>query len=151
MTCLLEYPAGKKASSYTIPSCVSSFGYFAFAGCGALESIVIPDGFSEIEFAAFSWCGGLKTITIPSSVVEIKRFGFNNCNRLTDIYYAGTEEQWNSIEVDYYRQGNESNDAIYNAAVHYNSGYVYSNAIALQSYYIIGDYDTYALDEKLCA
>lgn len=85
----------------------------------------------EIRFASFSYCTGLRELTIPASVVSIERFGLNNCNSLTDIYYAGTDEMWNNIEIDERTQGNESNDSIYNATIHFNSANEQSNTIIM--------------------
>ena len=37
------------------------------------------------------------SISIPDSVTTIARNAFDGCLALTDIYFAGTEEQWNTI------------------------------------------------------
>ena len=37
------------------------------------------------------------SISIPASVTTIARNAFDGCLSLTDIYFAGTEEQWNTI------------------------------------------------------
>jgi len=36
-------------------------------------------------------------VTIPDSVTSISSSAFQNCTGLTDIYFSGTKEQWNSI------------------------------------------------------
>ena len=44
---LIQYPAGKKDSSYTIPNSVTSIGYPAFRGCTSLTVYVTPDSYAE--------------------------------------------------------------------------------------------------------
>jgi len=40
-------------------------------------------------------------------------YAFYDCPKLTDIYYSGTEEQWNQIYID------EGNEYLTNANIHY--------------------------------
>lgn len=78
----------------------------AFEDCTNLESVTIPEGVEGIGSAAFSGCTNLTTISIPSTVCDISGDGrfavgaFANCTSLTDIYYNGTEEQWNAISLE---------------------------------------------------
>lgn len=83
--------------SIAIPNSVKTIGYGAFSGCTNLESITIPNGVTSIGEAAFLVCTSLKTATIPVSVTSIDKDAFYDCNALTDVYYAGTVEQWKSI------------------------------------------------------
>lgn len=69
---------------------------YAFDGCSSLTSIAIPDGPSQISVMAFHDCTSLRSIFIPTSVKLIYTYSFGNAN-VTDVYYAGTEEQWNEI------------------------------------------------------
>ena len=39
----------------------------------------------------------LKSITIPAGVTEIGNYAFDECVKLTEINFAGTKEQWESI------------------------------------------------------
>ena len=86
----------------------------AFEGCSSLTNITIPDSVTSIGMAAFDGCSSLTNITIPDSVTSIDRWAFSDCSSLTDVYYKGTEEQWQGINVRY---GNES---LTNATIHYN-------------------------------
>lgn len=78
-----------------------------FADCVRLQSISIPDSVTAIGAAAFSGCKSLRSIEIPRSVAYIGYipgevwFGntFYGCDALTDIYYAGTEADWNLIDI----------------------------------------------------
>lgn len=60
-------------------------GYFAFAECGVLESIVIPEGVKEIGTCAFSDCHSLVNVVLPSSLTDISGPAFNNCKSLKSI------------------------------------------------------------------
>ena len=109
-------------TSIAIPATVSSISYDAFNGCSSLEtvtfaensqltlldarcfasctsltSITIPDGVTTIYTGAFSGCINLAEVSIPSSVTSIGMYALQVGAALTDIYYAGTEEQWLAI------------------------------------------------------
>ncbi len=69
---LCGYPISKKADQY-----------------------YIPDGVEIIEKNAFSWPCAI-TLFIPLSVTEIGSFALWS-DALKDIYYAGSEDQWNAL------------------------------------------------------
>ena len=78
----------------------------AFMGCTSLKDVKIPRSVTSIRKDAFLGCTSLKKIVIPKSVVSIGdgAFGFDNfvqmphC-RLEDVYYEGTEEEWNNVYI----------------------------------------------------
>ncbi|MBQ4346597.1 MAG: leucine-rich repeat protein [Oscillospiraceae bacterium] len=57
----------------------------------------IPKGVQTIGYAAFQSHPTLTALTIPDSVIFIEEGAFVACESLTDVYYTGTEEQWNAI------------------------------------------------------
>ena len=87
-----------------MPAGLTSISYYAFAGCSSLTEIVIPEGVKSIGQYAFSGCENLETITIPESVTHIRQGAFDGCAGLKTVAYAGTEEQWNGIQIG---EGNE--------------------------------------------
>ena len=128
----------------TIPEGVTSIGNGAFSGCTNLTSITIPEGITSIGNSAFYRCANLTSITIPEGVTSIGDYAFYGCESLTsitmptsvvsigdaaffsfysffmnysnwDVYYAGTEEQWNAIMIG------DNNAALLNAKIHFNS------------------------------
>lgn len=107
--------ACKKLTGITIPNGIMVIGTKSFYGCTNLPSIIIPDGVTSIGEKAFAWCDSLTTITIPSSVKNIGWSSFGACYNLKDVYYSGTESQWNEINI-----GTE-NDFLTDATIHYNS------------------------------
>ena len=99
----------------TIPGSVTSIGYGAFESCTSLKNITIPDGVTYIGASMFMECTSLKSVSIPASVTRIDATAFIGCDSLTDIYYSGSEEQWNSISIEGGTTAHPS------ATVHYNS------------------------------
>lgn len=76
---------------------VTSIGNEVFFGCSELTSIEIPSSVTSIGNYAFYDCSGLTGIEIPSSVTSIGDLAFWFCSGLKDVYYTGTQEQWNAI------------------------------------------------------
>lgn len=99
----------------TISDNITRIGSAVFQGCTSLNSVVIPDGVTSIGGWIFYDCTGLTRVTIPNSVTSIGQNAFDYCTSLTDVYYAGTEKQWQSIEI-----GND-NDFLTSATIHYNT------------------------------
>ena len=102
-------------TSITIPASVTNIEDGAFRYCTGLTDIIIPGGVTTIGEVAFYSCTSLTSITIPSSVEEIKRSAFGDCTSLKDVYYGGTEAQWNAIKIGIF------NDSLETVTVHYNS------------------------------
>ena len=75
----------RTATSFEIPEGTTSIGYYAFACCFSLASIIIPDGVTLIGESAFGSCTSLTSITIPDSVTSIGRSVFYGCTGLTSI------------------------------------------------------------------
>ncbi len=85
-------------------------GHEVFSGCSSLVSISIPHGMTMIGMckepdgiiyhcSAFGGQGSIQYVGIPTSVTRIDADVFENTS-ITDIYYAGSEAQWN--QIDYY-------------------------------------------------
>ncbi len=116
-TTLIQYPIGNDRTSYTVPDSVISIANYAFF-----------DGDS------------LTNITIPASVTTIGYNTFGNCDSLADVYYYGTEEQWNNISIS------NSNELLLNATIHYNyvppftgikGDYFYKDGVMQKAYQLV--------------
>lgn len=101
--------------SITIPDNVKSIGASAFEGCASFTSIIIPDGVISIGSYAFYRCTSLTNVAIPNSVTSIGRSAFGRCFSLEVVYYTGSEEQWNEIDI-----ATRGNDEFTDAEIHYN-------------------------------
>ena len=82
---LIQYPAGKTDTAYTIPSSVTSIGGGAFSSCDLLIRITIPDSVMSIGGSAFQSCTSLESIKIPSSVSSIGGGAFFGCTSLESV------------------------------------------------------------------
>ena len=100
--------------SILIPNSVTSIGGGAFGDCTSLRSVTIGNGVTSIGGGAFNNCYSLNSIVIPDSVTTIDSSAFWNCNSLSDVYYIGSEEQWNAIYIG------PDNDELKSATIHYN-------------------------------
>ena len=120
----------------TLPDSVLSIGAWSFRYCISLKSIIIPDSVTSIGEAAFYYCtslteavigngvtsigasafaeSGLTNVVIGKKVTSIGNDAFNKCTSLTNVYYTGTETEWNAITVG------SSNTPLTNATKHYN-------------------------------
>ena len=98
----------------TIPGSVKELGWYVFASCEALETVTFLHGVTEIPNYGFFGSAKLKTVYIPATVKSINDDAFYECYDLTDVYYGGSEYDWNNINKkgDYY--------SLLNANMHYN-------------------------------
>ena len=95
-----------------IPSKVNQIGKNAF-GFTALQTATIPSGVTLIDEITFQYCRKLSSITIPSSVGRIADFAFSGCDGLKDVYFKGSQTQWEQIEIG------RSNDYLTSATIHF--------------------------------
>lgn len=103
LTTLIRYPEGKDNEEYIIPNSITT----------------VTDG--ALVHCKFT------TVTIPHSIKYIG--GFYDCYKLTDIYYLGSESEWNKIRTpdwgttigEIREDTNWYNEYISNATIHYNS------------------------------
>ena len=86
-------------TSVMIPDSVTSIGDYAFYDCIGLTNVTIPDSVTSIGDSTFQGCTNLTSVTIPDSVTSIGWDAFDDCDNLTDIYYSGTESEWNQISI----------------------------------------------------
>lgn len=125
--------------SVKIPDSVTFLGKNAFSNCLVLSSAEIGNGITSIPVELFANCENLKTVKLgakvdgiekgafggavtleeihmPGSVSIIGEAAFVNCGSLKKIYFDGTSDEWNRINI-YSR-----NDSLDNAEKIYNSG-----------------------------
>ena len=105
-----------KLKSVTLSNTLEELGNEVFFNCTSLEHIVLPSSLEFIPMATFDGCKALKTIVIPVSVTGIGGDAFYDCTALTDVYYTGTNTQWNKINFIV----GKSDPTVYGATLHCN-------------------------------
>ena len=124
--------------SITIPENVITIGDSAFGDCHSMTEVTFKGALTSIESGAFNNCTQLRSVSLLAGTVAIKESTFYNCSSLKyiiipnsiksieygafgniftelEIYYSGTEEEWNQITIE------EDNDVLSGATVHYGS------------------------------
>ena len=101
-------------SSFEIHPDTKIIAGYAFYGCSRLTSIVIPDSVTTIGDWAFSNCSSLTSVVIPDSVTTIGWDAFSGCSSLKDVYYTGSEEEWQKITIG------SNNNYLTGAEIHFN-------------------------------
>ncbi len=102
-------------SEVRIPGSVAIVREAAFNACSGLRSVSMGEGVVRIGDSAFCLCTGLESVSIPATTTMIGLNAFYFCSRLTDVYYGGTPEQWESILIDL------GNEALTGADIHYSA------------------------------
>ena len=82
---------------FILPPQIATVRAYAFHSCVKLENVTISSGTENIGVYSFANCFKLKIIRLPISLRYISAGAFDGCIALTDIYYAGTQEQWEQI------------------------------------------------------
>jgi len=85
-------------TSVMIGESVTTISNDAFCNCSSLTSLIIPNSVTTIGDWAFFMCDSLTSVTIPNSVITIGDYAFS-CDNLKVVYYTGTQEQWNAINM----------------------------------------------------
>ena len=97
-TQLVQYPAGRAATSYVIPKEVTSIEAGAFEAAEKLTAITIPVGIVSIGRMAFESCFALTTISIPATVKTIGANAFGYCQELAEIKVEAANTAYTSVD-----------------------------------------------------
>lgn len=82
-----------------LPSALYYIREQAFCRNFLLKKVIIPNKVKTIESNAFEMCIKLEEATIPKSVTSIGDNVFKNCSVFADVYYPGTQAEWNNISI----------------------------------------------------
>ncbi|MCD8201528.1 MAG: leucine-rich repeat domain-containing protein [Clostridia bacterium] len=107
----IEIPdAAKSVESHAFASCSSiesvslgdglcEIGDRAFQSCRSLTFISLPEGVTRIESDTFEHCSSLEAVVMGSGLVSVGNYAFSDCPSLETVYFSGTEEDWESVEI----------------------------------------------------
>ncbi len=86
----------------TLNAGIWSIDTSAFENCGNLVELRLPDTVTTLNSSLgrgpFVHCANLKTLYLPASLLSFHYNYFDFSPNVKDIYFAGTMEQWNSIQ-----------------------------------------------------
>ncbi|MDY4813482.1 MAG: leucine-rich repeat protein [Ruminococcus sp.] len=95
-----NYSSGYSSNIKTIiiEDGITEIPSYSFEYMGNVESVTLPDTLLKLYPNAFNDCKSLTKIVIPASVeyVDGKTY-WNRCPNLNDVYYLGTEQEWNEV------------------------------------------------------
>ena len=112
------FEACTSLASASLSNRVSSIAEGAFADSGLVWVKISNGNYTmTIGDSAFSNCENLKVISLPKNVATIGKNSFKDCVELKDVYYAGTEKQYNALCSSV----GDGNTAYTSATWHYSS------------------------------
>ncbi|MDE6260539.1 MAG: leucine-rich repeat domain-containing protein [Oscillospiraceae bacterium] len=113
-----EGPAGYKdwdIETLTISDGITTLNFGA-CSIESVKRVVFPDGIEEIAQCSLSFCINIEEVVFGKGLKTIAVDVFRkNEGSLKTIYFRGTEEEWNQIEID-----QTGNDCIQGATIVFN-------------------------------
>ena len=144
---ITELPEGTfwscwKLKDVVIPETITQIGKQAFAGT-SIETIILPDALESIGMQAFMGCENLKSIKLPGKLQSIGKNAFQDCTNISAvempaslkslgeeiiddsdvpvvIYYRGTEEEWNAIDIEARERTTAGMSVLFESAMPYS-------------------------------
>ena len=122
----MEAFVGTNIRNLILPDSVTTFGWGAFGDCQCLNSVTIGNGVESItgryngseDFdydGAFYNCPNLTEIKLGKSIKTIEANAFTGLLNFPEVYFAGSEEEWQAVSV------HNSNDMLLRGNMHYNA------------------------------
>lgn len=102
---------------------IKSIGENAFAYCSFLESVTLPDTLETVGENAFMWCDNLQTVIIGENTAIIGKNAFSKCYNLHNVYYMGTKEEFDKIEIE------DGNDRITSSSLYFDHIHIYDDKV----------------------
>ena len=87
---------------FIVPANVKVISEKAFSFCYNMEKISLSDKVVSIENNAFLDCRNLKEIKVPTSLKSIGTNAFSKCDKLTTLYYKGSETEFAASGIGEY-------------------------------------------------
>lgn len=100
-----QYPWGSYRNEITniiVEPGVTNIPQYAFEYCNNVQTVRLPETLASIHLSAFHDCIQLHDLLLPASLTSLSSSGtynhfFDGCESLTDLYYPGTAEEWDTL------------------------------------------------------
>lgn len=144
---LLQYPAGKTSTSYTLSDVtVNSIEPYAFYGASNLHEIILSDSLITIGEHAFDGCASIKTMYIGASVKSIGTRAFYDClsleNFLVSLSNAYYYADQNGVLYKYARNENDELILGSDGSMSVDTLVCYPTALQRNAYTVMGGVTT---------
>ncbi len=64
-----------------------------------VTNLVVSDNIEKLNSYVFYNCTSIKNVILHNKLTEICVDAFHGCNNIENVYFTGTEEKWNTINV----------------------------------------------------
>lgn len=91
------------------------YGGSLYLNGAKVETLEIPEGTVLIQPYVFLGASGIKRVFLPQSIVRISSSAFCRCYDITDVYFNGSQSEWDSVNIG------TRNDSLISATLHCNS------------------------------
>ena len=93
---ILGYIFSSTTSSYTDSSSGAIIYKTTYHIPTTLKKVTITKE-TSLSSSAFKNCGNIEEIVLPNTLTTIASTAFEECTKLTDVYFTGTNTQWESL------------------------------------------------------
>ena len=87
------------AKTLTVSEGITQYGEGGLSDMPLLEKVTLPDGAESIGAATFLLNFGLKEVIIGKGLKKIDVDCFEKVSEDITIYFRGSEEEWNNVEI----------------------------------------------------
>ncbi len=69
----------------------------AFCNCTSLETVILDGAHFILKYSCFRGCSALRKVYLGKGIEKIDSYTFSGCTALKDMYYAGTQSEWEAV------------------------------------------------------
>ena len=92
LTTLVAYPPASPATTFDIPSHVTTLYDYCLHNCDNLTQVTIPESVTAMGMNIFSGCDGIESIYIPDGVTRMGVTVFGNCSKLSQVHLPASAD-----------------------------------------------------------
>lgn len=105
---------------------IKHIGTRAFSYCEFVQKITLPETLETVGEEAFNWCSSIENITVGKNVKEIALGAFSNCYAVRNVYYTGTQQEFEAINIA------EGNKKLADAYIIYEHSHEYDKGVQIK-------------------